>query len=159
MTRHTTGIYHSAISASSEPHHKATNHPAIFKLTCNFYLQHLPSCKQFHPWDVKHLLSLLESWAPASSLTSFKLAWKTDTLLALVTANCSDFTLLCDDNQHIFLQYLVIRLIGKVIFHFKFILKLTPVLILPLSFAWRFIYAILSLLGRSQMDLRCLLYF
>ena len=52
------------------------------------------------------LLSLLESWAPASSLTTFKLAWKTDTLLALVTAmRCSDLTLLCVDNQHLFLQH------------------------------------------------------
>ena len=29
----------------------------------------------------------LESWAPASSLTTFKLTWKTATLLALVTAS------------------------------------------------------------------------
>ena len=34
-----------------------------------------------------------------------KLAWKTATLLALVTAkHCSDLTLLCVDNQHLFLQ-------------------------------------------------------
>ena len=72
---------------------------------CHFYLQHPPSRKQFDPWDVEHLLSLLESWAPASSLTAFKLAWKTATLLALVTAkHCSDLTLLCVDNQHLFLQ-------------------------------------------------------
>ena len=52
------------------------------------------------------MLSLLESWAPASSLTTFKLAWKTATLLALVTAkHCSDLTLLCIDNQHLFLQH------------------------------------------------------
>ena len=51
------------------------------------------------------MLSLLESWAPASSLTTFKLAWKTATLLASVTAkHCSDLTLLCIDNQHLFLQ-------------------------------------------------------
>ena len=44
-------------------------------------------------------------WAPASSLTTFKLAWKTATLLALVTAkHCSDLTVLCVDNQHLFLQ-------------------------------------------------------
>ena len=72
---------------------------------CHFYLQHPCSCKQFDPWDVEHLLSLLESWATNSSLTSFKLAWKTATLLALVTAkHCSDLTLLCVDNQHLFLQ-------------------------------------------------------
>ena len=37
--------------------------------------------------------------------TTFKLAWKTATLLALVTAkHCSDLTLLCVDNKHRFLQ-------------------------------------------------------
>ena len=70
---------------------------------CHFYLQHPPH-KNLDPWDVEHLLSLLESWAPASSLTTFKLAWKTAPLLALVTVNhCSDLTLLCIDNQHLFL--------------------------------------------------------
>ena len=91
---HTIGIYHSAISAFLEPHriHKASNHPVISKLMRHFYLQHPPSHKRFDPWDVECLLSLLESWAPASSLTTFKLAWKTATLLALVTAKrCSDF--------------------------------------------------------------------
>ena len=71
----------------------------------HFYLQHPPSCKDFDPWDVEHLLSLLESWAPASFITTFKLAWKIATLLTLVTAkHCSDLTLLCIDNQHLFLQ-------------------------------------------------------
>ena len=43
---------------------------------------------------------------PTSSLTTFKLAWKTATLLALVTAkHCPDLTLLCVDNQHLFLQH------------------------------------------------------
>ena len=46
----------------------------------HFYLQRPPSCKRFDPWDVERLLSLLESWAPVSSLTTFKLAWKTATL-------------------------------------------------------------------------------
>ena len=74
---------------------------------CHFYLQHPPSHKHFDPWDVEHLLSLLESWAPASSLTTFKLAWKTATPLALVTVkHYSDLTLLCIDNQHLFLQHL-----------------------------------------------------
>ena len=103
----TIGIYHSAISAFLEPHHihKTSNHPVILKLMHHFYLQHPPSHEQFDPWDVECLLSLLESWAPASSLTTFKLAWKTATLLALVTAKCcSDLTLLCVDNQHLFLQ-------------------------------------------------------
>ena len=71
----------------------------------HFYLQHPPSHKCFDPWDVEHLLSLLESWAPTSALTTFKLAWKTATLLAFVTAkHCSNLTLLCIDNQHLFLQ-------------------------------------------------------
>ena len=103
----TIGIYCSAISAFLEPHciHKASNHPVISKLMHHFYLQHPLSCKWFDPWDVEHLLSLLESWAPASSLTTLKLAWKTATLLALVTAKrCSYLTLLCVDNQHLFLQ-------------------------------------------------------
>ena len=52
------------------------------------------------------MLSLLESWATASSLTAFKLTWKTATLLVLVTAkHCFDLTLLCIDNQHLFLQH------------------------------------------------------
>ena len=103
----TIGIYHSAISAFLEPHciHKTSNHPVNLKLMHHFYLQHPPSCKWLDPWDVEHLLSLLESWAPVFSLTTFKLAWKTATLLALVTAKCcSDLTLLCVDNQHLFLQ-------------------------------------------------------
>ena len=104
---HTIGIYHSAISAFLEPHHihKACNHPDILKLMHHFYLQHPPSHKQFDPWDIEHLLSLLDSWAPTSSLTTYKLAWKTATLLALVAEkHCSDLTLLCVDNQHLFLQ-------------------------------------------------------
>ena len=104
---HTIGIYHSVISAFLEPHHihKASNHPVILKLMCHFYLQCPSSSKWFDPWDVECLLSLLESWAPTSSLTTFKLAWKTATLLALVTAkHCSDLALLCVDNQHLFLQ-------------------------------------------------------
>ena len=82
---HTIGIYCSAISAILEPHqiHKASNHPVILKLMHHFYLQCPPSHKHFGPWDVEHLLYLLESWAPASSLTTFNLAWKTATLLAL----------------------------------------------------------------------------
>ena len=52
------------------------------------------------------ILYLLESWALASSLTTFKLAWKTATFLALVTAKCcSDLTLFCIHNQHLFLQH------------------------------------------------------
>ena len=80
-------IYHSAISAVLEPHHlhKASKHPVMSKIMHHFYLQHPPSCKHFDPWDVACLLSLLESCTPASSLTTVKLAWKTATLLTLVT--------------------------------------------------------------------------
>ena len=71
----------------------------------HFYSKYHPSHKCSDPWDVEHLLSLLESWAPVSSLTTFKLAWKNATLLALITVkHCSDFTLLCIENQHFFLQ-------------------------------------------------------
>ena len=103
----TVGIYLSAISAFLEPHchQKASNLPIISKLMCNFYVQHPPFCKHFDPWDVKHLFLLLESCVPASSLTNFKLVWKTATLLALVTAqHCSNLTLLCIVNQDLFLQ-------------------------------------------------------
>ena len=105
MAWHTIGIYCSAISTFLEPHHlhKTSNHPVISKLMHHFYLQCPPFCKHFDPWDVEHLLSLLQSWAP-TSLTTFRLAWKTATLLALVTVkHCSDLTLLCIDNQHLLL--------------------------------------------------------
>ena len=48
-----------------EPHHlhKVSNHPVISKLMHHFDVQLPPSCKCFDPWDVEHLLSLLESWA------------------------------------------------------------------------------------------------
>ena len=92
---HTNGIYHSAISSFLELHHlhKASNHPVISKLMHHFHLQHPPSHKHFDPWAVEGLLSLLKSWEPASSLTNFKLAGKTATLL------------FCFDNQHFFIQY------------------------------------------------------
>ena len=49
---------------------------------------------------------MLKSWSPASSLTTYKLAWKTATLLVLVTMkHCSDLTLLCIDNRCLFLQH------------------------------------------------------
>ena len=39
-------------------------------------------------------------------LTTFKLVWGTATPLALITSkHCSDLTLLCIDNQHLFLQH------------------------------------------------------
>ena len=72
----------------------------------HFYLQCPLSHKWFDPWDVECLLSLLESWTPTSSVTTFRLAWKTANLLALFTAKCcSDLSLLCVDNHHLFLQH------------------------------------------------------
>ena len=66
----------------------------------------LPSYKCFDPWDVEHLLYLFESCVPASSLPTCKLVLKTATLLALFTVKCcSNLTLLCIDNQHLFLQH------------------------------------------------------
>ena len=123
-----------------EPHwiHKGSNHPVILKLMHHFYLQCSSSHKCFDPWDVEHLLSLLESWTPASSLTTFKLAWKTATLLAIVTArHCSDLTILCIDNQHLFLQCNAAIFIpmfgGKTdCLPPRFILSLTPMLILAM---------------------------
>ena len=101
------GIYHSAISTFLEPNHfhKTSNHPVISKLMHHFCQQDPPSHKHFDPWDDKSLLSFLDSWPLASFLTTFKLALKTATLLALVTAKCcSDLTLLCIDNHHLFPQ-------------------------------------------------------
>ena len=73
---------------------------------CHFYLQHSPSHNWFNPWDVDCLLSLLESWALSFSLSTFKLAWMTATLLVLVTAkHFSDLTLLHIDNHYLFLQH------------------------------------------------------
>ena len=110
---------------------------------CHFYLQCPPFHKHFDLWDVEHLLSLLESWAPASSVTAFKLAWKTATLLAVVTVkHCFDLTLLCIDNQHLFLQHhaaIFIPLSGCKTDHpshlpLRFILSLTPMLTFVLFF-------------------------
>ena len=122
---------------------KASNHPVISKLMHHFYLQHPTSCKCFDPWDVEYLLSLLEGWGPASALTTFKLVWKTATLLALVTArHCSDLTLLCVENSTFFFSAmlpfsfpcLVARQIIQVIFPLRFVLSLTPMLIFALFF-------------------------
>ena len=79
---HTIGIYHSAISAFLEPCHlhKVSNHPVIPKFMCHIYLQPPPSHKHFDTWDVECVLSLLESLAQASSLTTFKPTWKSVTL-------------------------------------------------------------------------------
>ena len=142
---HTIGIYNSAIFTFLEPHHlhKACNHPVISKLMYYFYLQHPPSHKHFDPWYVECLLSLLKSCSPASSLTTFKLAWKTATLLELVTAkHCLNLTLLCIHNQHLFLQYhsaIFIPMSGGKADHLghlllRFVLSLIPLLIFVLFF-------------------------
>ena len=101
------GIYHSAISAFLKMHcyHRASNHALISKLIHKLNLQCPPSHEWFDLWDVKWLLSLLDSWAPASSITNFKLAWKTATLFTLIMAkHCSDLTLPHVNNQHPILQ-------------------------------------------------------
>ena len=49
--------------------------------------------------------SLLESWALVSSVTNFNLAWKTATLITLVTRKYSDLTLLQFEDQYFFLQH------------------------------------------------------
>ena len=54
-------------------HHNVSNHPIISKLMHHFYLQCFPSHNLFDPWDVEHLLSLLEGLAPVSSVTDFKI--------------------------------------------------------------------------------------
>ena len=47
--------------------HNASNHLIISKSMCHFYLEQCPSHKQFDPWDVKCLLSLLETCAAVSA--------------------------------------------------------------------------------------------
>ena len=64
-----------------------------------------PSYTQFYPWDIKCFLLMLQSLAPASSLTNFKLPWIVATLVALVATKHSDLSLLCIDNQNCFLQH------------------------------------------------------
>ena len=128
---------------------------------CHFYLQCHTSHKHFDPWDIECLLSFLESLGPASFLTTFKLAWKTATLLVLVTAkHCSYLTLLFIDNQHHFLQYHAAIFIpisgGKTDWpgHLppQIHMNLTPMLIFVLFFIWRLIWGMLNHLERSLMD-------
>ena len=131
------------ISLELHQHHKTLNHPIVSELMYTLYMQQPVSHKYFYPWDVKWLLSLLESWAPASSLTNFKLPWKATTLLALVTAKCCfDLSFLCVDNQHLFLQHCAAIFVpasgGREItwdtFHLKVILNLILMLIFVLCF-------------------------
>ena len=57
------------------------------KVNALFLLEHPSTCKCFDPWDVEHLLWLLESWPLATSLTNFKHATKTATLSAVIMQN------------------------------------------------------------------------
>ena len=79
-------------------YHKASKHSVISKLMHYFYIHSSSSYQWFDQWDINDLLSLLDSWALASSCTNFKLAWKTADHLAL-------FNLLHADDQQLFLQH------------------------------------------------------
>ena len=72
-----------------EPYHlpKASGHPVITTFMCHLYLQHLVTHKTFSSLTCRMFYYHCKSWAPASSCTNFKLAWKTVTLLALVFPN------------------------------------------------------------------------
>ena len=54
---------------------------------------------------------MFENSALGSWHTNFKLAWKMATLFMLVTAKCSDLTLLCIDNDPLFLQHHAARFV------------------------------------------------
>ena len=138
------------------------------KLMHTFYMQFFPSCKWFDPLDVKQLLSLLESCAPASSLPNFKLAWNTATLLTLVLQSIvwiypCHLLIICTFFFIILLlflfQHLVIRWISWVSLHLRLVLNFILMAIFVLCFTWKLIYPSPSLLGRSWMDLGCLLCF
>ena len=66
----------------------------------------------FQPFvEPNHLLNtsnlpIISKLIPSPYFTKFELDWKIATLLALVTnKHCSHLTLLCIDNQHLFLQH------------------------------------------------------
>ena len=72
----------------------------------HFYFQHHPICKHVNPWVVECLLLLLETWTLTFSLTNFKLAGRTYTLLILVMeTHCSHLPLLCICGQYLSLQH------------------------------------------------------
>ena len=158
-------IYHSTILEflKTHHHHYTSIQLIISTLMCNFFWQCPPICKCFYFWDVECLLLLLESWILASSLTYFKFAWKTASLLVVVTAKCcSDLTVLYNDNQHLSLLY------DSAIFvpasdKNNWLGHVPPQIYIEsysnvnlCSFLiWRLIYILLHLLGRSQMGLRC----
>ena len=167
LARCTIGIYHSAISGFLEPHglYKASNHTVISKLIHHFYLQCSP-CKNFDPGMLSIFYFLLERWAPASSLTTFKLSWKTATLLALVTVkHCSDLTVLCIDNQYPFLSVCYFH--SHVWWQDSSSSHLPPQIcikshsnvIFSMFFIWRLIWDVLNHLGWSQMDCMWPLFF
>ena len=157
------GIYHSAL-LEPHHHHKASNQPIIsLKLIHHFDLQHPPHKHQVDPWDVKQLLSLLESWIQVSSLTNFKLVSKTDFFSShygktyLWFKHCYIF-IIRSFFFNIMLLFLFLSLVVKwidlVIFLDKFILNHIPVLLFVLYCIGRLISRVLSLSGRSWMDLR-----
>ena len=147
------------------PHHphKASNH---HKINTSFLFTVSLSHKLSDMWDVECLLSFMGSWALAS-LTAVKFAWKTS-LLALVPANIV-LIWLCyiliisnffSNLMLLFLfWHLVVRWNDWVIYKLKFALNSIWMLIFALSFTWRLNYTVLSLLGRSRIDLRCALCF
>ena len=112
------GIYQCAISTFMEPHHihKASNHPGHLNINMHhFYLQHPPSHKHALMLGMLNAFAIFVGELSTQLLLSlaFKLAWKTATLLGLVTAKlCYDLTILYIDNQHLFLQH------HAAIFHF-----------------------------------------
>ena len=127
-----------------------------------------PSCKHFDPWYFKCLISLLGSWAPSSSLATFKLAWKMATLIApIVTGTLFWFNcVFLIYNQYLYLQHwtflfphLAIRWINWVTFYLKVISVPIPKLLFALYFIWKVNYSVPSLLGRKQVVLRFHVWF
>ena len=91
-------------------------------------------------------IMLVKELVPASSLTYFKLAWRTATCMALVTTKCcSDLTLLCIDNHYLFpkqhpviLLFLFLHLVEdgstSTLSTSDFVLTLIPLLMFALYF-------------------------
>ena len=126
-----------------EPHHlhKASNHPVISKLMHHFIYSILLLVNNLI-LDVEHLLSLLESWAPASSLTTFKPPWKTlfwhlflqSIFLIELYYELIISTLFFSIMLLFSFPYLVARQIVQVIFILRFALSLISMLIFALIF-------------------------
>ena len=127
----------------------------------NFYVQCPPCHKCFDPWDVDHfcLCWRVGHWL----LLSLHLNLLGRLLLFehISAKHCSDITLLCIDNQHLFLQHhaaISIPISGgkmdepgylppQICIESHSSVNLCPV------FIWRLIWGILNLLGRSLMVL------